>query len=121
MIEEHPIDLQILGIGTNAHIGFNEPGSSFDSLTRKVQLTKETIEANKRFFESAEEVQFMLILWAWLLLCLLTKFYYWPMGKQSRRCCKCSKWTRNRRRPCKYFTKHKDVVFIVDEDAASKL
>src|SRR5699024_1464026 len=39
LIEDNPIDLQILGIGTNAHLGFNEPGSSFDSLTEKVQLT----------------------------------------------------------------------------------
>lgn len=56
IMTENPIDLQILGIGTNGHIGFNEPGSSFDSLTRKVELTPETIEANARFFETKEDV-----------------------------------------------------------------
>lgn len=56
ILKEHPIDLQILGIGTNGHIGFNEPGSSFQSVTHKVNLTPSTIEANKRFFESADQV-----------------------------------------------------------------
>lgn len=50
------IDIQVLGIGTNGHIGFNEPGSSASSKTRVVQLTPSTIEANARFFESVEEV-----------------------------------------------------------------
>lgn len=44
------IDLQILGIGVNGHIAFNEPGTSFTSLTRKTSLTESTREANKRFF-----------------------------------------------------------------------
>lgn len=56
IIKENPIDIQILGIGTNGHIGFNEPGTPFDSLTRKVGLTPSTIEANKRFFASVEDV-----------------------------------------------------------------
>lgn len=56
LLNDYPIDLQILGIGTNGHIGFNEPGTSFDSQTQLVDLTNETIEANKRFFESADDV-----------------------------------------------------------------
>ena len=56
VLTEHPIDLQILGVGNNAHIGFNEPGSSFEATTRCVDLTDTTIQANKRFFESAEDV-----------------------------------------------------------------
>ncbi|MDA7864832.1 glucosamine-6-phosphate deaminase [bacterium] len=50
------IDLQLLGIGNNGHIAFNEPGSSIDSRTRQVDLTENTIEANSRFFKSAAEV-----------------------------------------------------------------
>lgn len=50
------IDLQLLGIGTNAHIGFNEPGAEFGTTTRVVDLTRSTIEANSRFFASAAEV-----------------------------------------------------------------
>lgn len=44
------IDLQILGIGVNGHIAFNEPGTSFDSKTHITDLTESTREANKRFF-----------------------------------------------------------------------
>jgi len=50
------LDLTILGIGTNGHIAFNEPGSSFNSTTRVVDLDKQTIEDNARFFNSIEEV-----------------------------------------------------------------
>lgn len=50
------IDLQILGIGRNGHIGFNEPGSPFGDGTRIVDLTADTIEANARFFTSIDEV-----------------------------------------------------------------
>lgn len=56
IMQNHPINLQLLGIGTNGHIGFNEPGTPFDSNTRMVDLTQETIEANARFFDSIEEV-----------------------------------------------------------------
>ncbi|WP_044642213.1 glucosamine-6-phosphate deaminase [Risungbinella massiliensis] len=51
-----PIDLQLLGIGRNGHIGFNEPGTSFQTNTHVVELTESTREANKRFFDSIEEV-----------------------------------------------------------------
>ncbi len=50
------IDLQILGIGTNGHIGFNEPGSSFTSRTRVVDLHSETVQSNARYFNSPEDV-----------------------------------------------------------------
>jgi glucosamine-6-phosphate deaminase len=50
------VDLQILGIGTDGHIGFNEPGSSFASLTRVKTLTAQTREDNARFFDSIDDV-----------------------------------------------------------------
>ena len=49
------IDLQILGIGHNGHIGFNEPTSSFGSRTRVVALTAQTVDANARFFDDDPE------------------------------------------------------------------
>ncbi len=51
-----PIDLCILGIGSNGHIAFNEPGSKFDSRTRVVDLSEQTIEDNSRFFDSVDDV-----------------------------------------------------------------
>ena len=50
------IDLQLLGLGRNGHIGFNEPGSKFDSRTREVLLANITTKTNSRFFSSLNEV-----------------------------------------------------------------
>src|SRR5699024_576703 len=50
------IDLQILGIGENGHIAFNEPGSKFSGKTDIVDLAQATLEANSRFFDSIEDV-----------------------------------------------------------------
>ncbi len=50
------IDIQLLGIGRNGHIGFNEPGAAFEKNTHCVNLTESTIEANKRFFKSIDDV-----------------------------------------------------------------
>jgi glucosamine-6-phosphate deaminase len=50
------VDLQLLGIGGNGHIGFNEPGSPRNSRTRVVDLTPETIRDNSRFFKDESEV-----------------------------------------------------------------
>lgn len=50
------IDLQLLGIGRNGHIGFNEPDISFEKTTHVVDLDESTIEANARFFESIDDV-----------------------------------------------------------------
>lgn len=55
-IQDNPIDLQLLGIGTNGHIGFNEPGSDFKGQTHKVKLTDSTIAANARYFEDETQV-----------------------------------------------------------------
>jgi glucosamine-6-phosphate deaminase len=51
-----PIDIQILGIGSNGHIGFNEPGTPFDSVTHQVLLDEKTRNDNARFFTSINEV-----------------------------------------------------------------
>lgn len=51
-----PIDVQILGVGVNGHIAFNEPGTSFSSKTQVVDLTESTISANARFFDNPDDV-----------------------------------------------------------------
>lgn len=50
------IDIQLLGIGNNGHIGFNEPTNVFDKTTHEVNLTESTINSNTRFFEKKEDV-----------------------------------------------------------------
>ena len=56
LAEAGGVDLQILGIGTDGHIGFNEPGSSFASETRVKTLTRQTRQDNARFFDSIDDV-----------------------------------------------------------------
>lgn len=56
LLDHHPIDIQILGIGSNGHIGFNEPGTLFDSRTHVIQLDQKTRRDNSRFFNSINEV-----------------------------------------------------------------
>lgn len=56
ILREGPVDLQLLGMGNNGHIGFNEPAEAFAKKVHCVDLTESTIEANKRFFERIEDV-----------------------------------------------------------------
>lgn len=57
LVNDHgPVDIQLLGIGHNGHIGFNEPGSSLTSGTHVVDLKEETRKANARFFDSPSDV-----------------------------------------------------------------
>ena len=50
------VDMQVLGLGENGHIGFNEPGTSFDATTHIVDLTESTIKANSRLFDNVDDV-----------------------------------------------------------------
>ena len=56
LLAENPIDIQLLGIGSNGHIGFNEPGTPAEITTHVVDLQESTIKANARFFESEADV-----------------------------------------------------------------
>jgi len=56
VIAENPIDIQLLGIGMNGHIGFNEPDTELRLRAHHVTLAQATIDANKRYFESEDEV-----------------------------------------------------------------
>ena len=56
LLARFPRDIQLLGIGANGHIAFNEPGTPFDSETHVVALTENTIEMNARFFKNKNEV-----------------------------------------------------------------
>ena len=56
LLETYKQDVQVLGLGSNGHIGFNEPGTPFDSVTHLVDLTENTIKDNSRLFASIDEV-----------------------------------------------------------------
>lgn len=116
------VDLQLLGIGHNGHIGFNEPGDSFDKQVHCVNLTESTIEANKRFFASADEVPRQAytmgignILQAKKILVvangegkaeIVKKAFFGPVTPQV---------------PASILQLHQDVVLVADEAALSKV
>ncbi|MGN1095581.1 MAG: glucosamine-6-phosphate deaminase, partial [Eubacteriales bacterium] len=56
LLEKYVPDIQILGLGSNGHIAFNEPGTPFDSVTHVVSLTESTIKDNSRLFARIEDV-----------------------------------------------------------------
>ena len=122
IIEDNPIDLQILGIGNNAHIGFNEPGSSFDGQTQKVELTEETIEANKRFFDSADDVPRYAYSMGLASIMSAKKILLLAYGEsKAEAVANAVNGPVTEEVPASVLQNHQDVVFIVDEAAASKL
>ena len=56
LLEEYPLDIQLLGVGENGHIAFNEPGLPFDSVTHVAQLTESTLGVNSQYFENDEKI-----------------------------------------------------------------
>jgi len=122
VLEDNPIDIQILGIGTNAHIGFNEPGTSFDSKTQKVFLTQETIESNKRFFDSEDDVPkhaysmgIDSIMGAKKIILLAYG------GNKAEAVANTVNGPVTEEVPASVLQNHPDVIVIVDEAAASNL
>ena len=122
MKELGPIDLQLLGLGQNAHIGFNEPGAPEHGRTDEVELTKSTIEANARFFNSADEVPktaismgIGTILDAKNILLLASG----PAKAQAVRDMVEGNITTDV--PASFLQKHNNTTIIIDEKAASLL
>ncbi|HIS56978.1 MAG TPA: glucosamine-6-phosphate deaminase [Candidatus Fimimorpha excrementavium] len=116
------IDLQILGLGHNGHIGFNEPGEFFEKTTHCVDLAESTIEANKRFFEKEEDVPrqaytmgIQTIMKAKMILLLVS-----GEGKaQILRDVICGPVTP--KVPASILQMHPNVIVIADEAALSKM
>lgn len=116
------IDLQILGLGHNGHIGFNEPGEFFEKTTHCVDLAESTIEANKRFFEKEEDVPrqaytmgIQTIMKAKMILLLVS-----GEGKaQILRDVICGPVTP--KVPASILQMHPNVIIIADEAALSKM
>lgn len=56
LLQKHPLDIQLLGVGENGHIAFNEPGTPYDSITHVAELTDSTLHVNSRFFDNDEKI-----------------------------------------------------------------
>ncbi|OJF93128.1 glucosamine-6-phosphate deaminase [Alkalibacterium sp. 20] len=122
ILEKYPIDVQILGIGTNAHIGFNEPGTAFDTETQKVKLTEETIEANKSNFDSEKDVPKFAYSMGIASIMAAKKIILIAYGQnKADAIAKTVNGPVTEDVPASILQKHSDVVIIVDEEAASQL
>lgn len=122
IIAQHPIDLQVLGIGRNGHIGFNEPGTSFDVQTHVVALTDSTIEANKRYFDSIEEVPTHALSMGIASILKSKQIILMAFGKEKAAAvAKMIEGPVTEQLPASVLQMHPNVVVIVDEQAASEL
>lgn len=118
-----PIDLQILGIGINAHIGFNEPGSKKNGRTSEVKLSKSTIDINKKkFFNHDEEVPKTAISMGIGTILESKSIILLASGKNKAKSIKDTiKGNININVPSSFLQKHKDITIIIDKNAASLL
>ncbi|MDD3839442.1 MAG: glucosamine-6-phosphate deaminase [Clostridia bacterium] len=116
------IDLQLLGIGHNGHIGFNEPGASLDSLTHVVDLSSRTIEANARFFESAEKVPRQAISMGIKTIMKSKQIILLCSGKdKSDAIYEALFGDITQQVPASILQLHPNITFIIDKDAAEKI
>lgn len=122
IIAANPIDIQVLGIGQNGHIGFNEPGTSFEATTHVVELTESTVNANKRYFDKVEDVPTRALTMGIQSIMKSKKIILMAFGAAKADAVKGmidGKVTEDL--PASVLQKHDDVVVIIDEEAASKL
>lgn len=122
LIDSHPIDFQILGIGRNGHIGFNEPGTAFDEQTHVVDLSDNTLEANSRFFASLDEVPKQAISMGIASIMKSKKIVLEAFGvEKADAVAQMVHGPVTETLPASILQKHDNVIVIVDEAAAAKL
>ena len=116
------IDLQLLGLGPNGHIGFNEPDSVFIAGTHCVDLTESTIDANKRFFESIDDVPRQAYTMGIQNIMSAKKILVVVSGaNKAESLAKAINGPIDPQVPASILQLHNDVIFVVDEAAASML
>lgn len=116
------IDLQLLGLGHNGHIGFNEPADHFDLETHCVDLTESTIKANQRFFASYEEVPKQAYTMGIKTIMQARKVLVVVSGEDKAEAVRSSFFGPvTPRVPASILQLHGDVVIVADEAALSKV
>lgn len=122
LLHKASIDLQLLGIGANGHIGFNEPGTSFDQETFIVKLTQKTREDNKRFFNSIDEVPMYAMTMGIKNIMQAKKILLVASGKNKQEAIKrLLSGEVGEDCPASILNRHNDVIVVVDEDACGLL
>jgi len=113
------IDLQVLGIGNNGHIGFNEPDINLNTKTHLVNLTAKTIRANSRFFNTAQKVPKQAITMGIGTIMRARKIILLAYGKRKARVIeKTINSPITTKVPATVLQLHNDVTIIVDQEAA---
>ncbi|MDP4144577.1 MAG: glucosamine-6-phosphate deaminase [Bacillota bacterium] len=116
------IDMQVLGIGTNGHIGFNEPDIKFEAETHLVNLDEETIEVNSRFFQSIGEVPTQALSMGIKTIMHSKKVILLAYGiGKADAIAKTIRGKITPDLPASILQLHRDVTIIMDKAAASKL
>ena len=120
MLVQNPLDIQLLGVGSNGHIGFNEPGTSFDSTVHVVRLKEETRQDNARFFKSIVEVPNFAITMGIQDIMRAKQVLLIASGKNKAIAIKEMLEGKIREDvPCTILQKHHDVIVVLDKEAAS--
>ena len=116
------VDLWLLGIGSNGHIAFNEPGCAPDSRTRVVDLAPETITANSRYFDSIEDVPPRAITAGIATILSARRILLLAFGaSKAEPICEALAGPVSSDCPASFLQNHPDCTFVLDEAAASHL
>ena len=111
------IDIQLLGLGSDGHIAFNEPGTPFDSLTHIAELTEQTISDNARFFESIDDVPTKACTMGLKSIMNAKKIVLIATGKSKAEAVnQLINGEINESWPCTILRNHPDVVIYVDKE-----
>ncbi|MFB4167819.1 glucosamine-6-phosphate deaminase [Virgibacillus sp. JSM 102003] len=122
MYKAEYIDVQVLGLGLNGHIGFNEPGTAFDSRTHIVDLDETTRKANARFFDSLNDVPEKAITMGIETIMESKKILLLVSGeKKAEAVNRMINGETSEEFPASILQKHGNVTLIADEEALSKL
>ena len=122
LLETMQQDIQVLGIGSNGHIAFNEPGTPFDSLTHVVNLTQSTIKDNSRLFEREEDVPRQAFTMGLKNIMNAKKILVLANGtSKAKAILGLMKGEVTQTLPASILQLHPDCTVIVDEDAAKLL
>lgn len=122
MLNSVEIDIQLLGIGSNGHIAFNEPGTPFELETHVVKLTDKTRQDNKRFFNSIDEVPTHAVTMGIKNIMKAKKIIMLISGKNKADAVKrLLTGEIDPIFPASILNNHPDVTVIIDEDAYSKM
>ncbi|MFH1327195.1 MAG: glucosamine-6-phosphate deaminase [archaeon] len=117
-IKKNPIDIQILGVGVNSHIAFDEPGSSFESKTRLVKLTKSTLKQNSKFFKNKKEIPKKALTMGIKTILRSKKILLLASGKQKAEAIShLLEGKVDKKYPISILKKHKNLIVIVDKEA----